>query len=185
MMAGVYLIWQEGTDLYKIGMTNGDPASRLSQLQSGNPSKLELLCFLEHSSPNDKECELHERWAKYRIQGEWFKVHPTALNELFGSFGSHFQDPIFMQAGAKLGGVILREFHDGVKKTVETTALSLLEAINDDDTIWRHPILNKQLDSVAFEMAARRVICDLYEEIEKRKSARAEFDKKFQARGAQ
>jgi hypothetical protein len=170
-MGCVYLIWQEGTDLYKIGMTNGEPKDRLSQLQSGNPSKLELICVMKSESPMSKEQELHKRWQEYRVQGEWFKIHPTLINELLSSFEHQLQDPVFTQVGYQVGMQITKQFHEGAKKAINSTLLCLLQAINEDDSVFERPELNQILDAVVFENAARKVICSLYEEIESRKAA--------------
>lgn len=83
----VYLITQAGTRPVKIGQA-GDVASRLRSLQTSNPYKLKVLW----RTPGDKGLErtLHNRFAKYRTQGEWFdfgcldpvKEVEAAVNEI-------------------------------------------------------------------------------------------------------
>lgn len=57
----------------KIGIAE-NPRQRLRQLQTGNPEKLVLLGCIE----DDHEKDLHHKFRKYRVGGEWF----TAEKEL-------------------------------------------------------------------------------------------------------
>ena len=67
-----YLVGAEGSPLVKIGYTGGVPLKRLASLQTGQPMALSLLW----SIPVDIEDELHERFAAYRVRGEWFDLTP-------------------------------------------------------------------------------------------------------------
>jgi hypothetical protein len=67
-----YLVGAEGSPLVKIGYTSGAPLKRLASLQTGQPMTLSLLWSL----PVDIENELHERFAAYRVRGEWFDLTP-------------------------------------------------------------------------------------------------------------
>jgi hypothetical protein len=51
----------------KIGRA-ADVGARLSALQVGTPHELRVLLVLD----GDREAELHERFARHRIRGEWF-----------------------------------------------------------------------------------------------------------------
>lgn len=81
----VYLVWAEGTDRYKIGSA-GYPAKRLRELQTGSPIQLQLIAEKESSDYERQEKLQHQRWAKQRIQGEWFRFHPTQMPEVLGGF---------------------------------------------------------------------------------------------------
>lgn len=69
-MQYVYLV-QSGDDYFKIGIAN-DPKSRLAQLQTGNPIKLQLVsCYaFEDATPVEKA--LHQKYSEFRVNGEWF-----------------------------------------------------------------------------------------------------------------
>ncbi|MFJ1993110.1 GIY-YIG nuclease family protein [Streptomyces asiaticus] len=71
-MRCTYLVGIEGSPLVKIGFTSGAPMKRLKSLQTGQPMTLSLLW----STPGDHEDMLHERFAKYRVRGEWFDLTP-------------------------------------------------------------------------------------------------------------
>lgn len=75
-----YLIGGGGA--LKIGRTYGTttPESRLPMLQTGNPNKLTLLGVL---GGGHHERELHRRFARYRLVGEWFQDQP----EILAAFG--------------------------------------------------------------------------------------------------
>lgn len=66
-----YLIGAEGSPLVKIGYAT-NPKKRLASLQTGQPMQLTLLW----SHPVDHEAALHERFAEYRVRGEWFDLTP-------------------------------------------------------------------------------------------------------------
>lgn len=70
-----YLIAAEGSPLVKIGHTNVSPEKRLAGLQTGQPMLLTLLW----SQPGDYERELHKRFSKHRVRGEWFDL--TSLGD--------------------------------------------------------------------------------------------------------
>lgn len=87
--AHTYLIKADGIDLVKIGIAK-NPESRLKFLQTGQPMDLHLLW----SVPGSFESQLHERFAEYRVRGEWFDLTPLgdpvevvtdAVNQLRGA----------------------------------------------------------------------------------------------------
>jgi hypothetical protein len=86
-MAGyVYLVWAKGTDMYKIGSA-GYPEKRLPQLQTGSPVELELIASKAFENHEFEEKRLHLYWRLFRVQGEWFKFHPTMLPRVLDGFG--------------------------------------------------------------------------------------------------
>ena len=69
----VYFIQAEHGGPVKIGWTY-DPDSRLKTLQTASPYKLVIRFLL----PGTQRLEhyLHDRFAAYRLEGEWFEAHP-------------------------------------------------------------------------------------------------------------
>lgn len=70
----VYLI-QKGYGAIKIGVSK-DPEKRCKELQIGNGSKLFLIAKFPCKTRNDAnilEKELHRKFEKFRMNGEWFK----------------------------------------------------------------------------------------------------------------
>lgn len=74
-----YLMIDHNTNLYKIGSSD-EPKYRERTLQSEKPT-IELLYVLE----DNREKELHERFAQYRVRGEWFDLSNT-FNEVKEAF---------------------------------------------------------------------------------------------------
>lgn len=75
----VYVINCKGTDFYKIGMSKKRPLSRVSSMQTGCPFELDMIHMgvCDHYSLLEKE--LHKRYAKHKVRGEWFKLTPALL----------------------------------------------------------------------------------------------------------
>lgn len=67
--------WRVGR--VKIGVTSGDPRSRLASFQTGSPYPLELYAYV----PGDYNFEhmLHETFAPLRLHGEWFRMDGRLL----------------------------------------------------------------------------------------------------------
>jgi hypothetical protein len=68
----IYLVQAEDTQSYKIGFTNQDPEKRLSQLQTGNGTKLKLLKEFKTKYGTKLESRLHKEFRCKRTEGEWF-----------------------------------------------------------------------------------------------------------------
>ena len=67
----IYLIQAEGTDNYKIGISQ-NPHQRLEQLQTGNGLKLIFVQGFETKYGTKLESRMHLHFADKRIEGEWF-----------------------------------------------------------------------------------------------------------------
>lgn len=90
MASYVYLIWLEGTSCYKVGKAD-NPAKRLKDLQTGHAGKLHLLTQMACKDALRKESYLHQKYGQWRVQGEWFSVPPTEIQELFAEFKFHVE----------------------------------------------------------------------------------------------
>lgn len=69
----VYVIKAQGDSPIKVGKAE-NVMTRLAQLQTGNPRKLDLLHVLVGYS--ELEWQLHRRLRRCRVQGEWFDGEP-------------------------------------------------------------------------------------------------------------
>lgn len=75
-------------DLYFIGSDNGpikigisiSPYKRLKQLQTSHPYRLKILAIVAGGC--QQEPEYHERFAAFRLEGEWFEPRPELLAEI-------------------------------------------------------------------------------------------------------
>lgn len=71
----VYYI-EDGHGHVKIGVSS-EPEKRLKQCQTGNPYKLYIKNIERYNSCGDayrREKELHNRFKKFRLCGEWFEA---------------------------------------------------------------------------------------------------------------
>lgn len=81
-MAGcVYVVWAEGTDLYKIGSAK-NPEKRLRGIQNGCPFPARLLHSFPCKYPRLIERSVHHFLREYRGVGEWFKLTDSDLSML-------------------------------------------------------------------------------------------------------
>ncbi len=69
----------------KIGLSI-DPGKRVRSLQTASSRKLELIGTID----GDRESELHKRFAKCRVRGEWFHPTPALKNYILNESGISF-----------------------------------------------------------------------------------------------
>lgn len=69
----VYFIKNKTTNSIKIGRTNDDIETRLSQLQTCTDCELVVVKVIECNS-RIVEAQLHEKFANYHIRGEWYNI---------------------------------------------------------------------------------------------------------------
>lgn len=78
----VYLIREVGSSFVKVGVAS-DPSRRLSDLQTGNPRRLEIVWTIPGGY--DLERALHSWFDKYRAEGEWFEDFDGHIRDFFAS----------------------------------------------------------------------------------------------------
>lgn len=93
MSGVVYLLECEG--FYKIGITD-DVRKRLSQIQTSTPFNVKLIHSIPLANAWLLEKHLHERFAKKRVRGEWFKLSSDDVNTVFACSESDLPASISM-----------------------------------------------------------------------------------------
>lgn len=73
-MGYVYLIQDINNDTYKIGVTKGDPKTRLKKLQTGNSTELILRHVFKTKYPFRLETMLHNRYSYLKEMNEWYAL---------------------------------------------------------------------------------------------------------------
>lgn len=76
----VYLIKQQNTNLYKIGISK-DPKVRLNQLQTANPETLELVFVFKTKYDFQLENYVHRKFSDANVQLEWFELTEAEVKE--------------------------------------------------------------------------------------------------------
>lgn len=82
---GCYVYFVSDQQFVKIGVAE-NPKDRLGGIQTGNPRECSLLYLIpldSKSSALSLESFLHEAYARYRMQGEWFDLIGYINHELF------------------------------------------------------------------------------------------------------
>ena len=72
-MNKIYLIKSLNDGFYKIGVSK-NPNKRLIELQTGNPSPVEILYLYESKLAYKIENSLHNRYSYCKTHGEWFDL---------------------------------------------------------------------------------------------------------------
>lgn len=80
MRGYIYLISDEGSEHYKIGVTKNDVNKRLKKLQTGNSSVLLLKKTYSTEYMYRMETLLHNHFKHCRIMNEWFELSQTDVD---------------------------------------------------------------------------------------------------------
>ena len=75
----VYIIQNGETDIYKIGLTSGNPEDRLNQMQVGNPELLTLAHYIECKDMGKVEDGFHSHFARTHYRGEWYRIDTEGM----------------------------------------------------------------------------------------------------------
>ena len=81
-MTYLYFISTTRKNVVKIGIAK-NPNKRLKTFQTANYEKLIILRVIQVPTRNlafELEKALHQKFKKYHIRGEWFKLTPTIIN---------------------------------------------------------------------------------------------------------
>lgn len=76
----VYLVQQQNSKLYKIGVTSKPVLERISELQTGNPETLLLVNSFKTSYGFQLENLVHRKFASQNVQLEWFELTDEQAN---------------------------------------------------------------------------------------------------------
>jgi hypothetical protein len=124
--SNVYLL-REG-QCYKIGVSN-DISRRLSDLQSGNSRKIEVVAHFK--APEDYcyvfEGAMHRRFSNSHVSGEWFCLSSEELGKLLSQ----------MRAHEKMFESVFGVIHAGEEPTL-WNVLGIFLDLNPDNTVVRN-----------------------------------------------
>jgi hypothetical protein len=73
-MKNIYLVQQEGTQLYKIGITKKDPKVRIKELQTGNANPIILVESFQTKFDFQAEAGVQAHYKSKKVSGEWFEL---------------------------------------------------------------------------------------------------------------
>lgn len=76
----IYLIRQDQSDFYKIGITS-NIKQRIKSIQTGCPNRVEVLATFESKYARNIEGFLHRVWHHLNTNGEWFQLGKDELKE--------------------------------------------------------------------------------------------------------
>lgn len=108
-MSGFVYVVRSG-NFFKIGFTNQSIEKRISTLQIGSPSPINLILYFETKNPIVLENELHIKFKGKRVNGEWFALTSLDIDELSDMEGS------IINQNSKEDGVII--FRTGMEEII-------------------------------------------------------------------
>lgn len=102
-MGYVYFIRQAEDEIFKIGMTNRTPKSRLDQLQVTSPFELNIFGFIKAINARKVERQLHKKFRDYRLNGEWFNLSEQQVEHVLKEFDGEKLNPDFIEISTGKG----------------------------------------------------------------------------------
>jgi len=100
----IYFIQAGETGPIKIGVTCGNPLARMANLQTGCPEQLRLVGCAPGTAQDERD--LHERFAKFRVRGEWFTAGPELVEFILGvCFATRKLPALHQPIGPMIGGL--------------------------------------------------------------------------------
>jgi len=75
----IYFIQDTGSNAIKIGHS-GEPLKRLAQCQTGSPHKLIMIGVIDGGPKEERQ--LHRRFKKFHLRGEWFRGDNRLLEQI-------------------------------------------------------------------------------------------------------
>lgn len=89
----IYIVHAAGSHFIKIGYA-ADVYARKAELQVGCPYPLRILYIQPTSNALIDEGKLHERFARYRLRGEWFEL-PSSVPDVLEILGDlYHHEPV-------------------------------------------------------------------------------------------
>lgn len=129
----VYLVWAEGTNLFKIGIS-GDVSARLQSLQVGCPHKLRVYAAIKDENAEKTEARLHLVFKDFQTRGEWFALPPIQIAEVLAYFMSpktpieQWMTDFSAKRGVDIAQLSFRHFAEGYIETFSSLQEELFRA---------------------------------------------------------
>ncbi len=86
---------------YKIGITTKTPQSRIAELQTGSPTKIEISGYCYNKNALEMEQLLHKKFANKRLEGEWFALNDDDVAIIHHHFETNYNDEYFAPLSEK------------------------------------------------------------------------------------
>lgn len=83
-MGYVYLICDQSTDRFKIGVTRDLKSNRIKKLQTGNSTELFVMDIYETEWPFRLETLLHRHFKNKQVLNEWFALDASDVAGFHG-----------------------------------------------------------------------------------------------------
>lgn len=85
----VYIVQCIGFNYYKIGISKNDYHNRISSMQTGCPFELNMINAFHCVNYSEIEINLHKKYSKKRISGEWFELDENDLLDIYKFIGNN------------------------------------------------------------------------------------------------
>lgn len=78
-----YLLFNNHTNLYKIGITNSSPFDRANKIATISGCDVNVVFYTTLNNPKEFESYLHNIYSEKRIFGEWFHLEEDDICEIY------------------------------------------------------------------------------------------------------
>ncbi|MBW2003075.1 MAG: GIY-YIG nuclease family protein [Deltaproteobacteria bacterium] len=119
----IYFIRSGKKGAIKIGYSKNNIKDRMGELQVGSPELLTLIGVMEGNI--NKEKELHRKFKKYLIRGEWFRPSAEIKNFIFENSDPDFDVEYTSNEEMITGGIDLDEMINDIQINYIKRALDL------------------------------------------------------------
>lgn len=87
----VYLLQQDDTNLFKVGITT-NVQQRLKTIQQNNPNKLNLVTYSKNKNAEIIEQQILQQLAQFSVRGEWVECSKSIVLKTFNSTVKRYQE---------------------------------------------------------------------------------------------
>ena len=81
----LYMLWAEGSSVFKIGFTTRSISLRASEIEASSPLPLRVVA--SRFGSREDEQAIHARLRTYRTHGEWFSLPEAIVWHVLAWFG--------------------------------------------------------------------------------------------------
>jgi hypothetical protein len=133
---------------YKIGITSGDPFSRMRGLQVGCPYEISFVWCVFVANPNKVEKIIHTKYEQKRKRGEWFELSSDEVRQINKICLSYLvsENPNIEDKGSNPDSIIMfcESLFDAIVEYGHVSEMSRYSIVGNDMVI-KDKLMNREI----------------------------------------